>query len=67
MAMSNPRPTPGPSLADREGDWAAALLCGDAEAMGRIARRPLPVDTPDDARTRWAARREALAAAGVPA
>ena len=56
---------PGPCLAEREAEWSAAVLCGDAEAMGRIARRPLPVDAPDEARERWAARRDALAAAGV--
>ena len=54
-------------LADREAEWTAALLARDWEALARVAREPLPVDAPDDARARWAARRDLLAAAGVTA
>lgn len=55
----------GGNLADREAEWTAALLARDWAALARVAREPLPVNAPDDARARWAARRDLLAAAGV--
>ena len=54
-------------LADREAEWAAGLLASDWDALARVAREPLPVDAPDEARARWAARRNLLAVAGVTA
>ena len=62
-----PARKPAPCLSDREAEWAAALLCGDAAAMARIAGLPLPIDAPAEARERWGGRRGLLAAAGVMA
>ena len=51
------------SLAEREAEWGAAVLSGDWDAMAVLAREPLPVDAPAEARERWAGRRDAIAAA----
>lgn len=53
------------TLAEREQEWAAAVLARDWDAMVAIAREPLPVDAPAEARERWAARRDMLAAASA--
>ena len=55
----------GASLAERESEWTAALLARDWDALARVAREPLLVDAPAEARERWAARRDLLTAAGV--
>ncbi len=44
--------------------WTEAVVGRDLDALVRIARRPLPVDAPDEARARWAGRRCVLASMG---
>ena len=50
------------TLAERESEWAAAVLARDLDAMAILAREPLPWDAPETVRERWAARRDVLAA-----
>ena len=50
------------TLAERESEWAEAVLARDWDAMAILAREPLPVDAPTEARERWAGRRDVLAA-----
>ena len=50
------------TLAERESEWTAAALARDLDAMAVLAREPLPWDAPAEARERWAARRDVIAA-----
>lgn len=49
------------TLAERESEWAAAVLACDWDALTFLAREPLPWDAPIDTRERWAGRRDVLA------